>query len=173
MIIRQHAVDVEVEGRALDLPSMVLNMDEIFEGYLRNVLKAKGSGSAQEIEILDGNTTGQKPLFDEPPSEKATPDIVCRDARGDWPLVIEVKNVPVNGSSSRGAIEQVVTYAATYRCSRVVLVHPRGLGQADSGLRLQGRIGELKVYQYVFDLKAASLAIEEQKFGEAMVGLIS
>lgn len=172
-IVRRYAVDVEVTGRGVDLPSMVLNMDAIFEDYLRNTLQAEAGRAGVGVDVLDGNAAGKKPLFDEPPSETATPDIVFRDAGHRCPLLIEVKNVPVNGNSSRGAIEQAVTYAAAYRCNRVVLAHPRARNQVIGGLRLQGRIDELEVYQYVYDLEAADLLAEERTLADAMFDLCS
>jgi 5-methylcytosine-specific restriction enzyme subunit McrC len=172
-IVRRYAVDVEVTGRGVDLPSMVLNMDSIFEDYLRNTLQAEAGRAGVGVDVLDGNAAGKKPLFDDPPSETATPDIVFRDAGHRWPLLIEVKNVPVNGNSSRGAIEQAVTYAAAYRCNRVVLAHPRARNQVIARLRLQGRIEELEVYQYVYDLEAADLFAEERTFADSMFDLCS
>lgn len=171
-IVRRYAVDVEVTGRGVDLPSMVLDMDSVFEGYLRNTLQAEAARVGGGIDVLDGNAAGKKPLFDNPPSENATPDIVFRAAAEHrWPLVIEVKNVPVSGNSSRGAIEQAVTYAAAYRCNQVVLAHPRARNQGGVGLRPQGRIGDLAVYQYVFDLEAPDLLAEELKFADSMFDL--
>lgn len=81
--------------------------------------------------------------------------------------------MPVNGNSSRGAIEQAVTYAGAYRCNRVVLAHPRARNQVIAGLRLQGRIDELEVYQYVNDLEAADLLAEERTFADSMFDLCS
>lgn len=172
-IVRRYAVDVEMTHRGVNLPSMVLDMDSIFEAYLRNILQAEAEQARGGVDILDGNAAGRKPLFDDPPSVNATPDIVFRAAERRWPLVIEVKNVPVNGNSSREAIEQAVTYAATYRCNRVVLAHPRARDQDGAGLRLQGRIGDLAVYQYVFDLEAADLLAEESNFANSMFHLCS
>jgi 5-methylcytosine-specific restriction enzyme subunit McrC len=172
-IVRRYAVDVEVTRRGVDLPSMVLDMDSIFESYLRNTLQAEAGRAGGGVDVLDGNAVGKKPLFDDPPSENATPDIVFSRGGHRWPLVIEVKNVPVKGNSSRGAIEQAVTYAAAYRCNRVVLAHPRARNQDEAGLRLQGRIGDLAVYQYVFDLEAADLLAEESKFADSMFDLCS
>jgi 5-methylcytosine-specific restriction enzyme subunit McrC len=170
-IIRRHAMDIEAKHQIFDLPSLVLDMNKIFESYVRNTLQVEEAKVNLEVEILDGNTAGKKLLFDDPPSEDATPDIVYRDGDGRWPLVIEVKNVPVEGGSSRAAIEQVITYAATYRCSCVVLAHPRGTHQTWSGLRLQGNIGELAVYQYGFDLGAEDLESQEREFRVAMLDL--
>lgn len=173
-IIRQHAVDLEAAHHVLDLPSLVLNMNKVFESYLRNALRATATSEEWDTEVLDGNTEGKKPLFDAPPSEDATPDIVCRDrATGAYPVIIEVKNIPVYDNSSRSAIEQVTTYAATYRCNQVVVAHPRAHDQNFSGLRLQGKIGELSVYQYVFDLDAEELSGEEAAFGAAVHSILA
>jgi 5-methylcytosine-specific restriction enzyme subunit McrC len=168
-IVRQHAVDLKGRYRPLEGPSVVLNMDEVFEAYLRNVLKREVDRGDSGLRVLDGNTTGKKLLFDAEPSAFATPDIVCRDRDGKCPLLVEVKNVPVDNFSKRDAIEQAVTYAASYRCDRVVLAHPCGHGQ-EPGLHLQGRIANLSVHQYQFNLNATDPDAEEKKFSDAMVG---
>jgi hypothetical protein len=41
----------------------------------------------------------------------------------------------------------------------------------DPGLRLLGRMGELRLYQYIFDLDADDLASEDDRFGEAIATL--
>jgi 5-methylcytosine-specific restriction enzyme subunit McrC len=169
-LVRQHAVDIEAGRRVLDLPSMVLNMETIFEAYLRNVVRMQVEQLDGNLQVLDGNGVGKKLLFDNHPSENATPDIVYKDAEAHQ-LVVEVKNIPVKGQSSRSALEQVITYAATYSCNRVVLVHPRSQHQVEHGLQLQGQIGDLSVYQYVFDLKSSDLVVEEKQFAEAMTDL--
>lgn len=169
-IVRQHAVDLEGRHRPLEGPSVVLNMDEVFEAYLRNVLKREVDRGDSGLRVFDGNTTGKKLLFDAEPSAFATPDIVCRDRDGHCPLLVEVKNIPVANFSKRDAIEQAITYAASYRCDRVVLAHPCNQGQ-DPGLHLQGKIGNLELYRYVFKLDAEDLEAEEKDFAERVVGV--
>ncbi len=168
-IIREHAVDLEIQRAAVELPSLVLDMNKVFENYLRNTLHVYALEHNWATRVLDGNSEGKKLLFDSAPSEDATPDIVLRmPAPPEYLAIIEVKNVPVVGSSKRDAIEQAVTYAASYRCDRVVLAHPRHEDQGFSGLRVLGRLGDLTVYQYVFDLAAEQLDLEDQRFGEAI-----
>lgn len=169
-IILEHGVKVEAPGDSIRLPSLVLNMNRLFEHYLRNVLRIQGDQQEWEHEVLDGNTDGRALLFDDTPSEDATPDIVLRDPTTNrCPLIVEVKNVPLKGlHSDRSAIEQAVTYGVSYRCNRVVLAHPRSRAGDFSGLRLQGKMGELAIYQYVFDLSADSLEQEETRFAEAV-----
>lgn len=172
-IVLEHAIRMEGEKRAVKLPSLILDMGKLFEDYLRSVLHARALDQAWDTEVLDGNTAGKKLLFDRPPSEDATPDIVLRDRDGgSYPLVIEVKNIPVADNSSRSAIEQAIAYAASYRTDRVVLAHPKGRGQSFSGLRLQGKIGDLSLYQYVYDLAAEPLEAEDRCFTDAVRSLL-
>jgi 5-methylcytosine-specific restriction enzyme subunit McrC len=173
MVVRQHAVDMEAKKkRSVELPSIVLDMDKVFEGYLRNLLREEAVHAGRDEKVLDGNTDAKKPLFDRPPSEPATPDIVFRGEEGGCPLIIEVKNVPVKNASKRSALEQAITYAASYRCETVVLAHPCSSSQ-ESGLRIQGRIGGLAVHQFIFDLGATDLAKEEEQFKQEMFSLVS
>lgn len=172
-LILERAVRLEGEKTAVELPSLVLNMNRVFEAYLRNVLRAAARDDDWRVRVLDGNYEGKKLLFDEQPSVDATPDIVFRDLGSEGtPLVIEVKNIPTQGQSKRDAIEQAVTYAASYRCKHVVLAHPRAHGQSFSGLRVQGRLGTIAVYQYVFDLAAESLDKEEARLSQTVSALV-
>lgn len=172
-IVRRHGVEIETHGESVSLPSLILNMNKVFEAYLRNVLGRYARENAWSPRVLDGNADGKKPLFDEEPSADATPDIVLRGPDGGHPAVIEVKNVPVEGPSKRESIEQAVTYGVSYRCQHVVLAHPRGVSGPDPGLRLLGRMAELRLYQYIFDLDADDLASEDDRFGEAIGTLIN
>lgn len=173
-IIRQHGIRIEGQQRGIGLPSLVLNMNDIFERYLRNVLQAQAHDRSWQVEVLDGNTYGKKLLFDAKPSEEVTPDIVIRDPSdgGSVPLVIEVKNVPVGQQSKRSHIEQVITYGASYRCSRLMLVHPRGYDDKEGGLAVQGEIDGTTVYKFTFDLAADSLVEGEAEFADE-VGLLA
>lgn len=172
--VMEHGITLESHKSGVELPSLILNMNRVVEDYLRRVLQERAVSDGWDTEVLDGNTDGKKILFDASPSEDVTPDIVFRN-RSDhrYPLIIEIKNVPVAGNSARPAMEQCVTYAATYRCERLVLVHPRGRGQAFTGLRLQGRIGDLSIYQYIFDLGGESIEGEEAIFAQAMHSIAS
>jgi 5-methylcytosine-specific restriction enzyme subunit McrC len=169
-IAQLHGVQLESRKGAVELPSMILDMSDLFECYLRNILAAKARERGWEQRVLDGNTDGATDLFDAKPSPEATPDIVIRDPEsGDTPAVIEIKNVPVKKyHSERSAIEQALTYSLTYRCNRVVLAHPRGYADDFTGLRPQGQIGDLTLHQYVFDLAADPIEDEEDRFATAM-----
>jgi len=169
-IAQLHGVQLEGGTGTRKLPSTILDMSDLFECYLRNTLAARARERGWEQRVLDGNTEGSTDLFDAKPSPKATPDIVIRDpASGETPALIEIKNVPVKKDrSERSAIQQALTYSLAYRCKRVVLAHPRGYASDFTGLRPQGQIGDLSLYQYVFDLAADPIEDEEDRFVAAV-----
>lgn len=172
-IIEQRAVLIESPAGPLRLPSIVLNMNYVFEAYVRNVLRIYAETNGWPETVLDGNEEGKKDLFNERPSELATPDIVVSGPDGTARLVLEVKNVPVKDLfSERDAIDQTATYALSYRTTRAVLVHPRKSSFQTAGLRLLGVIDDIEIYQYRFDLGATQIERQEELFGEAIARLL-
>lgn len=172
-IIRQHGIKIEGQAEGIGMPSLVLNMNDIFENYLRNVLQSQGRTREWAVEVLDGNSEGKKLLLDSEPSENATPDIVLRNPTDQsFPIILEVKNVPVGNQSKRSHIEQVVTYGASYRSGCLILVHPRGCGDLSEGLELQGTIGGMDLHKFTYDLAADSLSDGEVAFADAIEGLL-
>lgn len=174
-IVQLHGVKLESREGEIELPSLVLDMSTLFESYLRNVLAASARERGWSPRVLDGNGDGASDLFDEKPSERATPDVVFREPEsGSHPLLIEIKNKPVKRRhSDRASIEQAVTYGVSYRCDQVVLAHPRKSAESFRGLRTQGTLGGLTLHQYVFDLGADPLEDEERRFATAMEGLLT
>lgn len=171
-VIRQQGVLLEgVPQVGLRLPSLVLNMSEVFEAYVRRALQLHAVEDGWTRQVLDGNAEGSKPLYNDPTGPSATPDIVVRDSASS-PLILEVKYIPVEGRSTRDAVNQAVTYAACYQTDRVVLVHPRGVGQAAGMLKL-GDVGTVAVFQYRFDLNAIDMRAEATSFGQAVEKLLS
>jgi 5-methylcytosine-specific restriction enzyme subunit McrC len=173
-IVREHAVSFEREGSALELRSLILNMHQVFEDYVRNVLAREADANRWTARVHDGNgKAGRKLLFDQRPSEWATPDIVVRNDYGPGPrtpVLLEVKYKPDSGAPDRGDLNQAISYAATYRCPNVVLVQPQG-DSGFSGLRRLGTLGDIAVYQHIIDLSADDLAAEEVSFGGAVASL--
>jgi 5-methylcytosine-specific restriction enzyme subunit McrC len=168
-IIREHAVSFEREGTALELRSLILNMHQIFEDYVRNVLAREANDNGWALRVLDGNERpGKKLVFDQRPSEWATPDVVIQEEGAVLltPALLEVKYKPGSGAD-RSDLNQAITYAASYRSPNVVLVQPRG-DSGPSGLRRLGTLGDISVYHYILDLGADDLAEKEVQFGQAV-----
>lgn len=166
-IIHQRGLMLEdSSGRGIQLPSIVLDMSSLFEAYIRKSLQLYAVEHDWQWDVLDGNSEGSRPLYRGQASPAATPDIVVQ-GRGIIPLVFEVKYIPVDGSSSRDAVNQAITYANCYEANRVVLVHPCKDGQA-SGMHKLGDVGEIEVLQYRFDLSSSDLAGEVNRFAHAV-----
>ena len=168
-LLRESAVRIDQRGDQIDLSAVVVDFETLFENYLRNSLRHAVAQRALPLRIEDGNTTGKKPLFDNMPRPTAEPDIVVKNYSGHPTLIAEIK---YKSFPNRDDVNQVITYAASYRLANVVLVH-----QADQaihiGLHLHGQIGNVQVWRYGFPLSQECLEDEERKFAEAMVGLVS
>lgn len=168
-----HDRGIKFDGREdrLLMSSMIWSMEKITEAYLREVLRFRLQ-KTRSLRVLDGNKRGpggaKKLLFDEAPSEPATPDIVIAhtfEERETWPVVMDVKYKIYEGFADRPDIEQVVTYGLSYRSPNVVLVHPR-IRESHHGLFTIGRMGPLTIHQHAFDFGAADLEVEESLFAE-------
>jgi 5-methylcytosine-specific restriction enzyme subunit McrC len=162
-IVRGRSVQDGPHGQ-LELASYVINFETLFEDYLRRALQL--SARNDQSRVLDGNGVGGRALFDEKQEPLAQPDIVIKSL-GRQPVVIDVK---YKEKVERADINQVVTYAATYRTDLAILVFQySGFGQI--GLRLIGSIDDLKVYAYAFDLNALNLKDQEEQFELCMFEL--
>ncbi len=175
-VIRQQAVLLDQPGTDVRLPSIVVNMNRVVEGYIRTVLRHYVETEDIDASVLDGNDEGKRGLFDGKRTPEATPDVVVepRD-RGVPPLVLDVKNVPLaeNATTSdRDSVNQIVTYVLAYRAQRGVLVHPRASALQAPGLHRLGTIDQVAVYQYRFDFGAADLQAEDERFGAEIAQLL-
>jgi 5-methylcytosine-specific restriction enzyme subunit McrC len=181
----REALDVAVaiiEGRGVlydgadggvAMPSLAFDMDKVFEGYVRNVIKlaAASEGWGVTVHNADTEKIAQLPLFDTKTKRMATPDVVLL-RRGNVPALIgEIKNVPRSGEPERGAIEQAVTYALRYRTRQVVIFTPCREEQS-SLLEELGTIDSIRVLHCRVDLSAKDLIAEEAKLTAGIKELI-
>ena len=163
LIVSGHGIELRGDGEDVSLPSFLINMETLFEDYIRHVMATQLIG----VEVLNGNTDGSRPLFDNSSAPKATPDIVVR--RGaECPLIGEVKYKSLEKREDR---YQVLAYGLSYRARDVVLVLPAD-SAASAGLASVGEINSLRVHRYRFDLSATDLAAEEARFGAAVGNLL-
>ena len=189
-IIANQGVSLD-EGRGdVTLTSMLLNMGELFEAYVRTTLQLKAASAAWPVSVLDGNTDGNLSLYTSPAPKveiggnvlkplvesvanppRVTPDIVFRRADGSVPLVAELKNTLMKDLPSRSEVEQAVTYAVRYGTTRVLLVHPKGRAN-DGGLQLLGEVGSVSVFDYRYDLFASDLELEDDLFAKTIRALL-
>jgi 5-methylcytosine-specific restriction enzyme subunit McrC len=152
------------------MASVVIEMNVVFEDYVRNVLEAATAGDPR-LDVLDGNHEGAKRFFDSEPSEDANPDIVFRVDGEATPVVMDVKYKPASKMPDRSDLNQVIAYGLSYRADAVAVVQPRAEGSTRSRLISLGTISGMRVYQYVFDMDA-DLAQEETTMVAALAGLV-
>lgn len=179
LTISRSAIRIDHDGGEVAIPSLVLNMGEMFESYLRNVLVHHSQSGRWGGTVLNGNISsprgGGKLLFDSGKRISATPDIVVkpRATSSSKPVVIDVKYKPAH-KLDRDDLNQIVAYGASYRCRDVVLVQPKSdKPYPAAGLRRLGVIEDLRVHQYIFDLDTVDLMAEEERFGSSISALCS
>lgn len=186
MIARGSGVAFGERGGEVELASLAVNLEDAFEEYLRIVLASGLRDCLPDLRVLDGNLTGQvggaKNLFDIDSSDDlgaespATPDIILRRSSSDGsgvehPMVLDIKYKVYKPRAERGDVNQVVTYAASYGAPVAVIAHPHQ-EKSKRGLRVVGRLGNITLYQYGFDLSANRLDAEEEAFVSSMRNLI-
>jgi 5-methylcytosine-specific restriction enzyme subunit McrC len=169
LVVMSASLAFDRPGADVFMPSIVIEMYDVFESYTRNVLAA-GLAGEPLLQVLNGNAEGRKLLYDQAPSEDATPDVVIE--REEVPVVVlDVKYKPAEKKPQRDDLNQVITYGVSYRSEAVIVVQPQADGSDRQGLIHLGDIDGRPVYQYVFNL-AGELGDEEAAFVGA-VGAIA
>lgn len=150
LVVTSSSLSFDQPGTDVSMPSIVIEMHRVFESYVRSVL-ATGLAAEGHVRVLDGNAEGKKLLYDAPPSEDATPDIVIEDNHVPF-LVLDVKYKPAEKKPERDDLNQIITYGVSYQSPAIVVVQPRADGGSRHGLIRLGSIDGRAVYQYVIDL---------------------
>lgn len=168
-------------GDAVGLPSIIINMSQVFEDYLRTFVTRRAAASGAPLAVLDGNSFppagGAKMLFDDGVDIPARPDLVVRSSTPDQAClaVIDAKYKPAGDRPSRDDLNQILAYAMTYRTNLAVLVQPQAsVPSISPGHHRLGAIGNVIIDQYVLDLGADDLVVTEGDFTDyLMVSLAS
>jgi 5-methylcytosine-specific restriction enzyme subunit McrC len=166
MILARRGLSLE-RSEAFPLHSYVLNLEEVFEDYLRNGLRSR---LAPRLSILNGNDEGKRPLYQgTSKAPHAQPDIVvhCRQSGNTLPVEVKYKT-----DVGRPDVNQAVTYALVYGASSVVLLHVSKI-TGKSGSYLIGRVGGVDLWGYAFDMNAESLETEEDTLAAFVWDMLS
>lgn len=154
-ILRGRGIAIPESGMDITLSSILVDMESLFERYVRMILSTWLTTHV----VLDGNTAGAKSLFDDRASPRAQPDIVIKTRR--QPVLIgEVKYKP---SYSREDINQILAYALSYRCPKVVLLLPVVEG-AEAQSEIVGEVDGRTVHVVRLDLGSAPVGTAEKDF---------
>ncbi len=187
MIARNSGVAFGERGGEVELASLVVNLEDAFEEYLRVVLASRLVDYLPDIRVLDGNLNeteggGGKNLFatarqnDLGIESPVTPDIVLRRSTSDGtepenPVVLDVKYKIYKPRAARDDVNQTMTYAASYGSPVAIIAHPHQ-EKSKRGLQTVGRVSGTTLYQYGFDLAAEDLHNEEDDFVKSVRKLI-
>lgn len=178
-ILGDQALVIDQTGHRLQMPSLLINLDVLFEDYIREVLRRTANDDDWPVHVLDGNkyppVGAKSKVFPNPGDEKVetSPDAVCQrqDNPQRYPVVLEVKYKPVGSRIERDYLDQVLTYALTYRAPHAVIVQPLGHRPAHRGIRTLGTVGGITCYLYSINLDG-DLDEEEQAFTASIRELI-
>jgi len=177
VLLSDSGVNIRSADGLVSAHSVLVNMEKVFEGYIRDVL-SKGLPS-QEITVLDGNRGGHKGaarrLFTTPhhfvAQSDATPDIVlCNFDRTNVRFVIDAKYKPCSEQPDRDDLNQVITYGAAYGTTSVALAYPHRF-KNQSHIIYLGKVGTINVYKLQIDLNSPDLPEEESAFCAALIEL--
>lgn len=172
VVVTNAAVAMDRTGADVQMPSVLIQMDVVFESYVRTVLQ-RGIPPGSGLRVLDGNGEGSKRLFDTEPSEPAKPDVVVvgvGDPADTARIVLDVKYKPAAKAPDRPDLNQVIAYATSYRANVAIVVQPRAKASSRNRLVHIGTIESLHVYQYALDLDA-DLEQEEAELAELVRSL--
>jgi 5-methylcytosine-specific restriction enzyme subunit McrC len=177
MISFDIGVSIRETGGAAIMPSILIDMEKIFENYIRRVV-AEGFAHDRRVQVKDGNNAGDggAKLFLYDPvraglkNPPVAPDIVIEvDSRPV--LVIEAKYKRAPDIPSRDDVNQVIVYGARYRASRVMVLHPER-PQGRNPAEWCGGIGDFEVFNGMVNLHATPIEDEEAAFVAAVRTLI-
>jgi len=159
----------ETSGRA-SLHSLVVNLEDAFELYLRAFLSVSSDLQCAEITVLDGNNEGISTLFTDNAKYTAKPDIVIKRA-GTVCLLGDVKYKTKLTEADR---YQLIAHALSYGATKAFFVTPANSPE-DAGSSYVGAIGitnQISVYHYKMDLDSCDLGLEESNFAAWILELI-
>lgn len=171
-----------VAGRGLNLlgrdgaasePVALINMDHVFEGYCRDVLRRRAT---QSHRILDGNIEGDSgslvSLFTNAQVPQATnstakPDIVIEN-NGSVRMLIDVKYREASEMPARDVTNQLACYATRFGCNEVMALYPSLPKGRSKPVETVGMIKSLRIHRGTIDISRRDLALAEAEFCEAV-----
>lgn len=190
-IVLNRGVSLDEAAGSVQLPSLLLDMGELFESYVRTTLQNHAVDNSWPVEVLNGNTDGYVSLYEvpDPPAlvqektlwplvgglknpPRVTPDILVRRADQSIAFVGELKNTLSKDLPARSEVEQVVTYALRYGTTVALLIHPKKRTE-QGGLHLVGQIGSIRVMDYRYDLAAGDMDAEDRAFAQSVSALLT
>lgn len=167
-IIGNDSVSLTVQGSDIDLLSFVLNLEDLFERFVRNVLQ-RALSSIPQIRVLDGNREGRSHLFFDSRAIDVKPDIVIQ-RNGSTLLIADVKYKVKITESDR---YQLIAHAYSRGVRRAIFILP-SYEMEHSGLVRSGQLLDregLELFEYRMRLDG-DIEREEVALATCIAGLI-
>jgi len=168
LIARNSSVTLDPQNADVQLLSFIINLEEVYEKYVRNSLRAFAKMNRQDLVVQNGNLEGRGYLFHDSIAAEIKPDIII--AHGEHrPLVVDVKYKPRTTDADR---YQLISHAAALGAGIAVSVLPASDGL--SGLARKGQIynGEgIEIFEYHMPLEG-NLADEEKLMATEILNLV-
>lgn len=171
-LISRSGLFIENANNGLSLPSYLINLDNAFESYIRNVLRDKLQAPNDNYIIGDGNVPRwKKKLFDDNTSHDAKPDVLIYKNNNLMPTI--VGDVKYKENISAGDRYQIISHALSYQAKRAIVISPANEKHTSSFQRV-GKIGppshEIEMFHYRFNLEG-DLVSEEVNMCEEICKL--
>ena len=160
---------VETSGRA-SLHSLVVNLEDAFEQYVRTILSGSSELQSSGIDVLDGNNEGISTLFHDNNRYAAKPDLVVKRLSA----VSLLGDVKYKTKLTEADRYQLIAHSLSYGATTAFFVTPAN-NSAEVGPIYVGSIGtkdSIRVYHYRINLDASDLTLEENKFASWILGLV-
>jgi 5-methylcytosine-specific restriction enzyme subunit McrC len=168
MIARNRSVTPDSTGGDARLLSFIINLEDVFEKYVRNALRAFARSERPDLSIKNGNLEGRGHLFHDSTVFPISPDIVVSRG-GEQPLIADVKYKPRTTEADR---YQLISHAAALRAAIAISILPAS--EAGNGLVRKGQVRDtegIQVFEYYMPL-TANLVEEERRMAERIFALI-
>lgn len=158
---------VRTEGTTT-LHSFLVNLENAFESYIREVLRQSAKLSKPVQRVLDGNNEGKSYLFSDSKKYDAKPDLVI----GSREKVIAIGDVKYKTKLSEADRYQLISHAISYKSNLAFFVTPL-MDKTEVDANYIGKIGDIKLYHYKVDLDSHNLFKIEEQFSEWVENLIT
>lgn len=162
IIVQQGSVDISSRIDGVSMSSFILNLEDTFEKYIRELMFRSVILNQEKIIVSDGNTDARGKLFFDNLLYDAKPDFVIADASGR-PIVGDAKYKLKVSEADR---YQVITHSLAFDSHVAFIVIPSSDG-CSSGAHLVGTVNRqrpISFYEYRFNLASPELSDEESKF---------
>lgn len=166
LIATRQGISIEAFG-PLQIETMLVNLADVFENYLRQVVRTNCQRLLAGSIVRDGNRH-QVPMFVENDTFKVKPDIYLWK-EGRAVVVIDAKYKTIAKASDR---YQLVAFCEALQSKCAVILSP-----FEQGRPLQNYLGRtpsgIEMSELRFDLGAADILNEESRFIDDLAALIA